>query len=111
MSGLDLGWAWFDPSSSSNNQKQFSTDRDLAQVFARCFGGEEGVKVLKHLKSITHSRILGPAASDALLRHMEGQRQLVSYIISLVEHGRGHGQDHNFTSMPNNSAIMENTND
>lgn len=111
MSDLDLGWAWFDLNSSSNDHKQSPTDRDLAQVFERCLGGEEGVKVLKHLKFITHSRVLGPAASDALLRHMEGQRQLVAYIISLVEHGRGHGQDHDFTSKHNDSASMENTDD
>jgi hypothetical protein len=111
MSDLDLGWAWFDTSSSSTDHEQSPTDRDLAQLFARCFCGEQGVEVLKHLKSITHSRVLGPTASDALLRHMEGQRQLVAYIISLVEHGRGHGQDRDFSSKQNDSAIMENTDD
>lgn len=111
MSDLDLGWAWFDTRSSSKNHEQSPPDRDLAQVFASCFRGEEGVKALKYLKSITHSRVLGPAASDALLRHMEGQRQLVAHIISLVEHGRGHRQDRDFASKRNDSAIMENTDD
>lgn len=111
MSDLDLGWAWFDAGSSLTDHVQSPPDRDLALVFASCFRGEEGEKVLKHLKAITHSRVLGPAASDALLRHMEGQRQLVAHIISLVEHGRGHRQDRDFASKRNEPAITENTDD
>lgn len=111
MSDLDLGWAWFETNSSSSDHEQSPLDHDLAHVFARCFRGEEGVKVLRYLKSTTHSRILGPSASDALLRHMEGQRQLVAHIISLVEHGRGHGQASGITPTHNGSAIMENTDD
>lgn len=111
MSDLDFGWAWFDTNSSSKDHEQYPPDHDLAQVFARCFRGEEGVKVIRHLKLITHSRVLGPAASDALLRHVEGQRQLVTHIISLVEHGQRHGQDSNFTFKHNRSTTMEDADD
>lgn len=111
MSDPDLGWAWFETNSPSRDHEESSPDHELANVFARCFGGEDGFKVLKHLKHITHSRILGPAAPDALLRHMEGQRQLVAHMISLADHGRTHGQAGDLTLAQNGSAAMENVYD
>lgn len=111
MSDLELGWAWFEADLPPSGDKEPQPDRDLAQVFARCFRSEAGMIVLQHLKSITQSRGFGPAASDALLRHMEGQRQLVTQIISLVEQGRGPCQADYFESAHNGSAIMENTDD
>lgn len=106
-----LGWAWFETTANSGNHDESPVDADLAHVFARCFGGEDGTKVLKHLKHITHARVLGPAASDALLRHTEGQRHLVSHILSLVAHGRSSGHFREGTSMGNGSAMTEITND
>ena len=109
MPNRELGWAWFETSAPSIDNEPSPLDDKLAHVFARCFRGEDGIKVLKHLKHITHSRIIGPTASDALLRHIEGQRQLVSHIISLVEHGRSQDPLRDGTSMCNSSAMMETT--
>ncbi len=112
MPDLDLGWAWFDTGSHSSEHEKPHLDRDLAQVFARCFCGKEGLIVLEYLKSITQSRVLGPAASDALLRHMEGQRQLVAQIVSLVEQGRDPGKAaHDVDPARSGSEIMENSDD
>lgn len=58
-------------------------------AFARCFAGEEGKRVLTHLQSITLDRALGPTASDAAIRHLDGQRCLVLHIRSLIDRGRG----------------------
>ena len=66
----------------------------LPIAFARCFSGRDGEVVLDHLKAITLRRAMGPDSSDAILRHMEGQRQLVAYILGLVARGRDNPSIH-----------------
>ncbi len=66
----------------------FASDNDLARAFTRCFRGPDGERVIEHLRQTTLGRALGPAATDNLLRHTEGQRQLVARILSLIERGR-----------------------
>ena len=65
------------------------SDADLALAFARCFRGRDGEWVLACLKAMTLDRALGPNVADATLRHLEGQRQLVAYMLNMVERGRG----------------------
>ena len=60
----------------------------IAACFARCFQGGDGARALAHLRGLTLDRALGPQASDAQLRHLEGQRALVSTILALVARGR-----------------------
>jgi hypothetical protein len=60
----------------------------IARAYARCFASPEGQAVLAHLEGLTRRRALGPAAHDAALRHLEGQRQLVALIAALAERGR-----------------------
>jgi len=79
------GWAWFAAPQAPAHEDQ----AELALAYARCFRGADGLRVLEHLKSMTIEQALGPSASDALLRHMEGQRQLVNHIFGLIERGRG----------------------
>lgn len=59
-----------------------------AHQFTRLFATTAGQQVLQHLKNITLNRILGPAASDAELRFLEGQRALVHQIEALIKQGR-----------------------
>lgn len=81
----ETGWAWFEHADPP------PADRALAQAFARCFRGGDGDKVLAYLRALTLERALGPGADDSLLRHLEGQRQLVAHILQLVARGRaGH---------------------
>lgn len=69
------------------------TSDDLALVFARCFRGSDGERVLAHLRRITIDRRTAPDASEAELRHLEGQRHLASYIAQLAAKGQlGIGQ-------------------
>ena len=60
----------------------------IARAFARCFASVEGEFALRHLDDMTLRRALGPEASEAMLRHLEGQRQFVAYIHALVARGR-----------------------
>ena len=64
---------------------------DPAPSFARCFSGPDGARVLGVLRAMTVERVLGPDASDAALRHLEGQRALVATILALAARGRGEG--------------------
>ncbi|MCK5777849.1 MAG: hypothetical protein KAH11_03595 [Rhodospirillales bacterium] len=61
---------------------------ELALIAARCFQGADGRRMLAYLRAITLERTLGPGADDAHLRHLEGQRQLVHHIQTLIERGR-----------------------
>lgn len=80
----------FDPDAPDRNAgHRLTADRDrLARAFARCFAGDDGVRVLAHLRALTRDRVFGPEASDAALRHVEGQRQLVALIESQIARGR-----------------------
>lgn len=80
----DHGWAGLDSAPPGPDLHA----RALARQFARVFGSGEGEAVLAHLQSLTLGRCLGPDASDAALRHLEGQRHLVLHIQSLAERGR-----------------------
>ncbi len=82
-SPLPEGWTGIDPADPVP-----SPESDLACAYARCFGGSEGARVLGDLRGRTLDRALGPAASDAELRHLEGQRALVVRILALTARGR-----------------------
>ncbi len=89
MTDNDAGWDWFDAAANPPDEETLKSDMGLALAFAKCFRGKDGGQVLKYLRSLTMERALGPNASDSFLRHVEGQRQLVSHIFALVERGRG----------------------
>ena len=60
------------------------TDGEIREAFVKCFAGREGMIVLSHLKPLTPRRWLGPDAPVDELRHLEGQRHLVSLILALA---------------------------
>lgn len=65
-----------------------SDEADIATAFARCFRGEDGERALGYLRRLTIERRLAPDASEAELRHLEGQRHLASTIAQLVTRGK-----------------------
>lgn len=81
------GWEWFERAAPGRSEEV----AELALAFARCFSGRQGDRALAHLRRLTQERHLGPEAGEAALRHLEGQRQLVAYIASLVRRGRDGG--------------------
>ena len=70
------------------SQDAVHPDVDLARSFTRCFRTNDGKKVLDHLQSIAFDRVLTASASEAQLRHQEGQRALVARILRLIDRGR-----------------------
>ena len=62
--------------------------REVARAAARCFGTEDGRRLLAHLRAATVERACGPQVSDAALRDLEGQRRLVHRLIALIDRGR-----------------------
>lgn len=81
----DLGWSWFEPPPPPPGDDQRLT---LARIFARLFSGADGELALSYLTQATTERCLGPDASDAMLRALEGQRQMVLHLQSLIRLGR-----------------------
>lgn len=77
------GWGWFDA-----DRPQADGDFETAAAFARCFATPDGARVLAALSAMTLERALGPDASDAALRQLEGQRRLVLTMRALVNRGR-----------------------
>ena len=76
------GWALFDEA-----KKLHEPDNELARAFRRCFASADGDRVLSHLRDMTVNSALPPTATDAMLRHVEGQRNLVKYIGRMIERG------------------------
>ena len=109
MQGLDSGWAWFDVASEKieGRKRSAGIDSDLLDAYVRTFRSESGCRVMRHLRAITSERVLGPDASDALLRHLEGQRQLVSYISVLAERGSDQIGVFDLTTSKSNQRDME----
>ena len=86
---MTTGWSWFDAPDDGEAAPDGSeaATPDIAIAFARCFSSSDGRRVLDHLRRMTLERSLGPGASDAVLRHVEGQRHLVAQIFALVAQG------------------------
>jgi hypothetical protein len=84
LDGAPSGWGWF---AADNTAAADPEDLELCREFARCFAGPAGRRVLEHLRRVVLDRRLAPHASDAELRHLEGQRYAVAYIVAMVERG------------------------
>lgn len=89
MSGSDDGWEWFPSGTRAASSSSGDAPEDPALAFARCFSTPDGSRVLAHLTEMTLGRALSPRVTDAELRYLEGQRQLVVQIRSLVCRGSG----------------------
>lgn len=63
---------------------------DLDTLFASFFSSEDPAaqRVLKYLESISRNRVLGPDATDAQLRHLEGARWFYGIIDRRIARGR-----------------------
>lgn len=61
---------------------------DLLQVVRSALGNPSGAALLAHLQRRFTDRALPPSASDAELRHLEGQRSVVVYLRHLVATSR-----------------------
>lgn len=79
------GWGGLSP---AENGHDADARRRVEIAFARCFAGDEGERALAHLRAVTLERACAPDASDAALRHLDGQRALVLHIQSLIHRGR-----------------------
>jgi hypothetical protein len=79
------GWGWFEGASASARDP---AELERCRAYARCFAGPDGDEVIAHLTRSILDRRLSPNASDAELRHLEGQRFAIAGIIAMVERGR-----------------------
>ena len=63
-------------------------EKRLNDAFAACFRDVAGERALAYLRSITLFNVTGGKATDAELRHLEGQRFLMALIEQRIQHGR-----------------------
>jgi hypothetical protein len=78
------GWAWFEAPAHGREPPD-----EVCHSAAVCLGGSHSRLLLRHLRQLFLDRRVPPAASDAELRHAEGQRSVVSHLLQLLERGRG----------------------
>ena len=72
----DSGWAWFD----GTGVPESSQDSMIRDCFVKAFTTANGRLALAHLRAITIEQSATPQCSDAMLRHLEGQRHIVRMI-------------------------------
>jgi hypothetical protein len=77
------GWHWFEPQEAIAEAAD-----DLARSAAACLQTPQGRHLLHLLERCFLERRVPPSASDAELRHAEGQRTVVSHLLRLVERGQ-----------------------
>ncbi|MCK5296661.1 MAG: hypothetical protein KAJ75_07200 [Alphaproteobacteria bacterium] len=82
---FESGWSWIN---GTSEEEKNPDEKDVTVSFARCFSSRDGEKALSYLKSITSGRCLSPEVNAEVLRHLEGQRCLVSHISMLIEKGK-----------------------
>lgn len=85
------GWPWAGDGPATPNPPSAEPRAALARACARLFARADGQVLYRHLRALTVERHLGPEASDAALRHLEGQRALVAHLDRLIAEGRGPG--------------------
>ena len=81
------GWSGLDPAPTATPE-DIDSRAALDLAYAHCFTTRDGRRVLDHLRECVLLRALGPDASDAEIRHREGQRQLILAIESFVARGK-----------------------
>jgi hypothetical protein len=74
------------PTASAAPQRE--GDTELVACARAALGGEAGAHLLRHLERRYLGHALPPSASDAELRHLEGQRSVVLYLNHLIATAR-----------------------
>lgn len=69
-----------------NFPRSRANDEKISKDIRSLFRTPNGQEVMKYLRSITIEAVTGPAASDAELRHLEGQRYLVGLLERRIKH-------------------------
>lgn len=64
------------------------SEADISDLVLSALSTLAGAKLLDYLRNITLHRTLGPGASDAELRDLEGQRRLVAMLIMRCDDAR-----------------------
>lgn len=76
---LAPGWPW------PEGEPLAGVDATVAEAFATCFAGPAGRIVLEQLRRVFLDRRVAPSASDAELRHVEGQRSAVAWLLATAD--------------------------
>lgn len=61
--------------------------QEMARSFLRVFTSNDGDAVLAELRKLFLDKEAGPDVTDAALRHLEGQRSVVRFILRKIDEG------------------------
>ena len=61
--------------------------QDLPRSYLRIFTSNAGDAVLADLRKLFLDKEAGPDVSDAALRHLEGQRSVIRFILRKIDEG------------------------
>jgi len=61
--------------------------REVARSYVRAFTTNDGDAVLAELRKLFLDKEAGPDVSDAALRHLEGQRSVIRFILRKIDEG------------------------
>jgi len=89
MRDKPAGWHWFEDGTGAapTDAGEITEQRALAVAAARCLSGPEGTRLMTHLRQLTRERLLSADCPNRVLRHLEGQRFVVTYLESLIQRG------------------------
>jgi hypothetical protein len=76
-----MSWGDLDP------PRPVAVPDELARSFVRAFSDNDGEAVLAKLRAMTIDREVPPSVTDAELRHHEGARSVVRFILRQIERG------------------------
>ena len=74
-----------------NYTRPAEQETELNSLFLNVLNTKNGQKLMNYLKSITIEAVAGSEVSDATLRHLEGQRYLLSVIKQKIKRGQKNG--------------------
>jgi hypothetical protein len=74
------GWSWLEAAAEDGD----ATPTDLCRAAAACLGSPDERLLVRHLRRLFLDRRLPPTASNAELRHLEGQRAAVDHLLRLA---------------------------
>lgn len=82
-----MSWPEFDAITAETVAADDAARRERTRSYLRTFTTNDGDAVLAELRKLFLDKEAGPDVTDAALRHLEGQRSVVRFILRKIDEG------------------------